>query len=49
MSLTLEVSHFDMLGNDTNALHSANIELMSLTLEVSHFDISGKDFKELHL
>ena len=48
ISLTFEVFHFDISGNDINELHSRNISLISLTFEVFHFDISDNDIIELH-
>ena len=41
--VTLEVSHFDISGNEDNVLQKENIELISVTFEVSHFDISGNE------
>ena len=47
MSVALEVIQVDMLGNDTNELHSLKMQLMLTTPEVSHLDISGKDVNNL--
>ena len=45
---SLEISHFDISGIDTNELHSLNILPKFVTFFVFHFDISGNDTNELH-
>ena len=47
-TVTSEVFHLDILGNDIKELHPANIWLIFVTFEVFHLDISGNDIKELH-
>ena len=46
--VTLEVSQFDISGNDFNELHPSNIPLISVTFEVFQFDISGIEIREKH-
>ena len=43
ISVTLEVFHLEISGNDDNDEQPSNIFLISVTLEVFHLDISGND------
>ena len=43
---TLDVSHFDISGNDINDSHPQKILFIFLTLDVSQLEMSGNDFKE---
>ena len=48
MSLTSEVSLFDISGNEFNNWHSENIWLMPISSVGCYFDISGNDINDIH-
>ena len=47
--MTLETSHFDISGIDSNLEQSLKNELKAFTLLIFHLDISGNEIKEVHL
>ena len=42
-TITFEVFHFDISGNENNSLLLENISPILVTLEVSNFDMSGNE------
>ena len=49
MSLTFDIFHFDISGNDSKEEHLQNILEISLAFDIFHFDISGNNFNDEHL
>ena len=48
LSITFDVFHFEISGNDINEEHPLNKLHISVTLEVFHFEMSGNDINDEH-